>query len=101
MYIYMHKVITFEWNSEKNKENVLKHGVAFQEAREAFFDPNRVLVKDVSHSTHEERFFCIGLVSEAILMVRFTIRNNKIRIFGAGHWRKGRKLYEKINKIHR
>ncbi|MDD4622126.1 MAG: BrnT family toxin, partial [Kiritimatiellae bacterium] len=27
-------------------------------------------------------------------------RNNVIRIFGAGYWRKGKKLYEEQNHIH-
>ena len=30
---------------------------------------------------------------QSILTVRFTYRANRIRIFGAGHWRKYRKLY--------
>lgn len=49
---------------------------------------------------NEERFFCIGKVNEGIITVRFTYRHQKIRIFGAGYWRKGRKLYEKQNKIY-
>jgi hypothetical protein len=32
--------------------------------------------------------------------VRFSYRSNKIRIIGAGYWRKGKKIYEKENKIH-
>jgi uncharacterized DUF497 family protein len=52
------------------------------------------------HSTEEERFYCIGRINNDIMTVRFTFRNNVIRIFGAGYWRKGRKLYEKQNKIY-
>ena len=37
------------------------------------------------------------LVDEGIVTVRFTVRNNKIRIIGAGYWRKGKKIYEKEN----
>jgi hypothetical protein len=33
----------------------------------------------------------------AIMTVRFTWRNQKIRIFGAGYWRKGKAIYEKAN----
>jgi len=42
----------------------------------------------------------LGKVSGGIVTVRFTYRLNKIRIFGAGYWRKGKKIYEKENKIH-
>jgi hypothetical protein len=47
----------------------------------------------------EERFFCIGKIENAIVTVRFTHRTNKIRIFGAGYWRKGKEIYETENKI--
>lgn len=80
--------------------NLVKHGVNFNEAKKAFLDKNRILAVDSKHSAQEERRFCIGKVNKKILTVRYTLRNKKIRIFGAGYWRKGVKLYEKENKIH-
>lgn len=52
--------MTFEWGEAKNKENLLKHNISFEEAQEAFFDEKRIIISDNSHSTSEERFFCIG-----------------------------------------
>lgn len=34
------------------------------------------------------------------MTVRFTYRGMKFRIFGAGFWRKGKKIYEEKNKIY-
>ena len=34
------------------------------------------------------------------MTVRFTWRDGQIRIFGAGYWRKGRKIYEQIRSVH-
>jgi uncharacterized DUF497 family protein len=48
----------------------------------------------VRHSSNERRYFCIGAVDGEILTVRFTWRGKKIRIFGAGYWRKGKQVYE-------
>jgi hypothetical protein len=31
------------------------------------------------------------------MTVRFTYRKGRIRIFGAGYWRKGKKIYEQQN----
>jgi hypothetical protein len=93
--------IRFEWDEEKDRENQAKHHVSFSLAQKAFFDAHRLIVEDVEHSTEEERFYCIGRVEEGIMTVRFTYRSNVIRIYGAGYWRKGRKLYEEQNKIHR
>jgi len=91
---------TFEWDEEKNEENQSKHGISFLTAQRAFLDPNRVIAKDITHSTEEDRYYCMGRVDEGILTVRFTYRGNVIRIYGAGHWRKGKKIYEDQNKIH-
>jgi uncharacterized DUF497 family protein len=91
---------TFEWDDEKDQENQAKHGISFLIAQQAFFDPHRVIAEDISHSTEENRYYCMGNVGEGILTVRFTYRGNVIRIYGAGYWRKGRKIYENQNKIH-
>lgn len=88
---------SFDWNEAKNTANQKKHGVSFYEAQEAFFDPNRVIAEDLDHSDKEKRYFCFGKVGDGIMTVRFTYRDNVIRIFGAGYWRKGRKVYEQEN----
>ena len=69
-------------------------------AQLAFLDPDRVILEDMEHGDAEKRFYCLGSVSEEIMTARFTFRNNKIRIIGAGYWPKGKKLYEKENKLH-
>lgn len=94
------KKVRFEWDEEKDKENQAKHNVSFSLAQYAFLDPNRVILEDVNHSKEEDRFYCVGRVGDGIMTVRFTYRGNIIRIYGAGYWRKGRKIYEEQNKIH-
>ena len=87
----------FEWNEKKNKENQNKHGVSFDIAQYAFADPNRIIAEDLSHSDKEKRYYCFGKVNDGIITVRFTYRKNIIRIYGAGYWRKGKKIYENKN----
>ncbi len=89
----------FEWDADKDALNREKHGVPFAIAQYAFADPLRVIAKDESHSQSEERFYCFGEVDGGILTVRFTYRDSVIRIIGAGYWRKGKTIYEKINQI--
>lgn len=88
---------TFEWDPAKDRANCAKHGVAFALAQYAFFDPRRVIAEDLDHSGEEPRYFCFGRVGEGVMTVRFTWRNERIRIFGAGYWRKGRTIYEQQN----
>ena len=85
----------FEWDQRKNEINLAKHGISFYVAQRAFLDPHRIIAEDIEHSRSEKRYYCFGRVDGDIITVRFLYRENKIRIFGAGLWRKGRKIYEK------
>lgn len=93
----MKRTVQFEWDEKKDKENQQKHGVSFAQARVAFADSKRLIIEDLEHSEKEKRYFCLGKLGLGILTVRFTKRNRKIRIFGAGYWRKGKKRYEQEN----
>jgi uncharacterized DUF497 family protein len=90
----------FEWDPRKDRANQLRHGVGFADAQAAFFDSKRVIAEDLTHSVTEKRYFCFGRVGGGILTVRFTYRGGIIRIFGAGYWRKGKRIYEQENHLH-
>jgi uncharacterized protein len=95
------KSARFDWDDSKDIENQRKHNVAFSLAQHAFLDPKRVILRDFGHSHTEERHYCIGQIADGILTVRFTFREGVIRIYGAGYWRKGKKIYEEANQVHR
>jgi len=86
---------SFIWDAEKEAINIKKHGVDFVTACKIFNDSKRKIYIDSRHSYKEDRLICIGKVGDKILTVRFTYRADKIRIFGAGFWRKGEVYYEK------
>lgn len=88
------KKTKFDWDENKNSQNQEKHHVSFENAQHAFADEKRIIAEDLEHSQEEKRYFCFGKVDGEILTVRFTYRDNVIRIFGAGYWRKGKKTYE-------
>ena len=89
---------SFEWDNAKDRSNRAKHGVSFATAQAAFFDPRRVIAEDLEHSGAEPRYFCFGAVGGGVMTVRFTYRAGRIRIFGAGYWRKGKRIYEQQNR---
>ena len=91
----------FDWDPKKDQPNQKKHGVPFARAQLAFADRHRVIAEDLSHSRGEKRYYCFGSVGEGILTVRFTYRGEVVRIIGAGYWRKGKRIYERENQIHR
>jgi uncharacterized protein len=90
----------FDWDPKKDQQNQEKHGVAFTMAQIAFADARRVVAEDPTHSSGERRYYCFGFVDGGVLTVRFTYREDVIRIFGAGYWRKGKRIYERENQVH-
>lgn len=83
----------FEWDAEKARANLVKHGVSFHEAARVWNDPDHLIASDVKHSRDEVREFAIGRVEGVVLTVRYTPRGDNTRIIGVGPWRMGRKLY--------
>ncbi len=59
----------FVWDDDKNKKNIAKHGVSFEEAKSVFFDDFAKLIADPDHSEHEDRFILLGLSSNIKLLV--------------------------------
>ena len=75
----------FEWDQEKERTNIEKHGVAFIEASTVFGDPLEITIRDQDHSIGEYRFLSMGMSSlDRILVVSYAERTtNFIRIISA------------------
>ena len=76
-------MMNFEWDTEKNKANIKKHGVAFEMAAKVFLDEKRIERYDAEHSSIDEaRYKTIGMVGK-VLTVIYTERKTAIRIISA------------------
>ena len=53
--------IRFEWDERKNRQNIEKHRVSFEEAQTVFYDENAIRYFDPDHSDDEDRFIMLGL----------------------------------------
>jgi uncharacterized DUF497 family protein len=74
----------FEWDPDKAATNKRKHGVSFDEAASAFFDPLSLTIPDPTHSTDEDRFVILGESSRRrLLVVVHVTRGENIRIISA------------------
>ena len=91
----------FEWDENKNKLNIQKHGVAFEDAKTVFDDPLQISKLDHRFSYFEERWITIGATQNTHILVVaccfFTDdRAEIIRIISARHANpKERASYEK------
>ena len=77
--------INFEWDEKKNRANLAKHGVDFEEAKSVFYDEMAIVFDDPDHSDDEDRFLIIGYsVKERICIVSHCFRDGDvIRIISA------------------
>jgi uncharacterized DUF497 family protein len=76
------RIRAFEWDDNKRRSNVIKHGIDFGDAIEAFYDP--VAYTFLSpHPTGERRYVTVGLMRGALVAVIFTPRDETIRIISA------------------
>jgi uncharacterized DUF497 family protein len=74
----------FEWDSDKNKQNIKKHGIDFDEILAVFDDPMFLEGYDQEHSENEDRFYGIGCIDGVLfILVFYTERNNRIRLISA------------------
>ena len=55
----------FDWDENKNRINLEKHGITFQEASTVFFDDRAILFDDPEHSIDEDRFLLLGMSETA------------------------------------
>ena len=93
----------FEWNEEKNQDNIKKHGISLEAATAIFNDPSRYEFYDVEHSGYnesevwEDRFITLGWVNR-VLFVVYVVRGKNTEIIRMISARKATKseikLYE-------
>lgn len=55
----------FDWDESKNRINLEKHGITFEEASTVFFDDRAILFDDPEHSIDEDRFLLLGMSETA------------------------------------
>ena len=59
----------FDWDENKNRINLEKHGITFEEASTVFFDDRAILFDDPEHSIDKERFLLLGMSETAKICI--------------------------------
>jgi uncharacterized DUF497 family protein len=90
--------LQFEWDEEKARRNLAKHGVAFELAKRVWDDPMHVIVPDRIEQD-EMRWHAIGVVGAETLLVAVHVYRGEgdlnVRIIGARKaTRQERRRYE-------
>jgi hypothetical protein len=78
-------MLKFEWDPRKAEANEKKHGVSFEESATVFKDPLSLTIRDIAHSSSEERLATLGRSSADRLLVVVHLDRSKeiIRLISA------------------
>ena len=84
----------FEWDEAKNQQNIAKHGIDFADARRMFDQP--VLLRPDDRKEYgESRLITTGAMNEIVVVMAFTLREERIRIISVRKANKHeRKIYQ-------
>jgi uncharacterized DUF497 family protein len=76
-----------QWDSLKNRDNIKKHGISFEEASKLFNLPDKLILElfDFEHSLNEDRIISIGPIHRGVIVVVSVERNeeNVLRLISA------------------
>ncbi|MCX6146001.1 MAG: BrnT family toxin [Candidatus Kapabacteria bacterium] len=89
--------LIFDWDSDKNLSNISKHSIDFNDIPKVF--ENEMLIKkDLRQDYGEDRLIGLGILLDLVIVVVWTLRNNKIRIISARQANKNEReiYYDKI-----
>lgn len=71
----------FEWDEVKNQDNIRKHGIAFDDAKEVFYGDT--VERLDRRPYHEMRYNALGMYRGLVLHVTYTIRGESYRLISA------------------
>jgi len=76
--------LRFDWNPQKEKVNLGKHGISFVQASTVFADALSSTIADPDHSFGEFRFLTLGMSNvNRLLVVVHIEEDDEIRIISA------------------
>jgi uncharacterized DUF497 family protein len=73
----------FEWDENKDRQNIKDHGFSFDEILEIFDDPAFLEGYDREHSAKEDRYYGIGCLNNILYIIAFYTIRERIRIISA------------------
>ena len=73
----------FEWDEDKNRRNLQKHGVAFEDVLSVFANRKALRLEDRRKDYGEPRYVVLGPFGDVLLHVTYTVRGGNIRLISA------------------
>ena len=80
-----YNIMKFEWDDEKSRRNIEKHGISFRDILPVFeyMERDGLLIEDTREDYGEDRFILFHRLQNELLYVVFTWREDNISIISA------------------
>lgn len=86
-----------EWDENKRRENLAKHGIDFLDAPEVFGDQRQRTFRS-KHPPEERRYITLGQLESRLVAVIWTRRGDRLRIISIRRARRNeRRFYEEAS----
>jgi uncharacterized DUF497 family protein len=89
--------LSFEYDERKSQANLQKHGISFEEAKQLWLDPDRLVLYTKFEA--EPRWILIGRLHELVWTAVFTIRRTRIRLTSVRRAREKEKVVYESERI--
>ena len=84
----------YDWDEAKNRKNIAKHGLRFEDAEQVFAGPC-ITFEDDRFAYGEERLITLGLLAGRLVVIAHAPRDDGTRIIPM---RKGNRREQKIRR---
>jgi len=86
----------FEWDEDKNRTNLEKHGIAFEDVLSVFESREALILEDRRRDYGEARYVILCPLEEVLVHVTYAVRSASIRLISARRAsRRERRDYER------
>ena len=69
--------LIFDWDAKKDRKNIRKHKITFEEAKTIFYDAYLITYPDELHSDNEERYISIGYSTHSRILLAIHTENQE------------------------
>jgi uncharacterized DUF497 family protein len=73
----------FEWDERKNRQNLEKHGIAFEDVLSVFANNEALALEDKRRDYGEPRYVVLCPLEQVLVHVTYTVRGGNIRLISA------------------
>jgi uncharacterized DUF497 family protein len=96
-YMFFDDLPSFEYHDRESQANLQKHGISFEEAKQLWLDPHRLLLYTKFEA--EPRWILMGRVHELMWTAVFTVRRTRIRLISVRRARQQEKVVYESERI--